>query len=50
VADLRSYSLALISPPMAGAALKYRFKAKPTRIPRAYGKAYGPEELRTLRQ
>jgi lysozyme family protein len=50
VADLRSYSLALISPPMAGAALKYRLKAKPTRIPRAYGKAYGPEELRTLRQ
>ena len=46
VADLRSYSLALISPAKAKAV----FKAKPTRIPRAYGKAYGTEELHTLGQ
>lgn len=45
VSDLRSYSLGLLQP----VKLTLRpHEAKPVRIPRAYGKAYGGEELKAL--
>ncbi len=45
VRDLRTYSLALLNPK----AKKAMFQAKPHRIPKAFAKAYGDDELRTLR-
>jgi lysozyme family protein len=47
VRDLRAYSLALLAP--SPKALK-RFQAKPHRIPKAFAKAYGEEELKALQQ
>ncbi len=45
VKDLRAYSLALLNPK----AKVIMFQPKPHRIPKAFAKAYGEEELRVLR-
>ncbi len=44
VRDLRAYSLNLLNPK----AKKATFQTKPHRIPKAFAKAYGDEELRNL--
>jgi lysozyme family protein len=49
VADLRSYSLALLQPaPLVAEAAAPRYQAKSHRIPRAFAKAYGDDELQNL--
>jgi lysozyme family protein len=49
VADLRSYSLALLQPaPLVAEAAVPRYQAKSHRFPRAFAKAYGDDELQNL--
>jgi lysozyme family protein len=49
VADLRSYSLALLQPaPLVAEAAAPRYQAKSHRFPRAFAKAYGDDELQNL--